>query len=1291
MATHTNEKLRLKWVVYIMMCLSSYEKDQDRENLFARTMQKDSASSILYLLTNSHNNYMSWCTSFCIMSCLWKSPTQRMVFQKLNAPSQIVRALADATWTRRCALLGALLVVIRDHQNVFLDAGGLTPCLSLLWQGLEENGQRSEEEEERWKCCQELLMRTIYDVGTSDVKTARRLVAILTSSGSTEGEVLEKLCGYRSVFFVLFRVASPSFTPLTRKLAAKTIRELRSLLLHSPPLDEVMVHGVIEKEKDDKKSKEEARKVVNQVNDNKNKNDKDDDKTKAENRTSQQICLSSTYNVRSDLRSVAGEHSIVRLAVDFCNEKGATDPDEIVRLDGVSVLASMAMLGSKMKEIIRQCGGIDVLIFLAVDIDPIDETPTSSEKLQHAALRALCNICFLPRAQLEVCRKHLYPLIRLGWTTTSETISKIVSELLSLLKSNKQNRNHLYKAELKIKTLDLRGINHRDKRNGNDKEREKKTSATRREREQKHKNKHSTRRGGKKGGYVSLQSRCDTSLRDTLHVRKEVHEHGSVTALRSPVRRANPDRKSMERQQKAFDLLVEALEGGGGGTSSITSIRSNEESKLHQYSTIMLNNIDEEGVPLENLIDPRLRPEYSDMSSRETQQMSAPHSVHRLKRIHGIKNDGTGESYGGSLTQRMRMPMNETWSRRSHFTTPREGKQKTDVSITVPQPPPQAQMQTTLVSPRKRKMLHLSSEESDHQWSLSLRRLSNPTPVPSVTLNNGAELTSLLQDKNKSSSDANIIKSTTRLHPKNLQVLHSTEEHLPSMTVQIHNDPAKYRFQASSDIYAEPSDIIRAIDEEYKKLRHLHHVNGDVETTNRLHMFRKVEGASIGTELFTTSYTLPDGQGKAFAYMPYGPRQQPIDGADELVQGDQSPSRLVCRDVPSCPNHSRMTSNFPTPLSLPQRGVPPLPQNDLLLPTPKGMPPGSLRDPALELWAEMWPAYELAADGKPPSLECGTCCGNPIVQTVLVRNGEKQSKSNYYHPHCVCFDCDRPLMEKLRVPWLDNTRFYHPDCTCQFCYQPIIAGEEETVEKIQAEKPYRYAFYRFHKRCPKIVSPPFNSIICHSCQKEIKDEEVDLKVSAEDGQKYHKWCMETTFVFKSRLRAAESNAYYDHNEHIKAIFDVDWRKISKRKMFHGLLEDCRCNARKLKKVVCQFYERLCDVYDLYGGFGRFDKNDPDDAFELQKNEVKQWATDSKILNSTDASWNRLFTFFLAANVELDADIGANDLNAITPDPKDDEAWVGKDELKEKDANDEANDDTSLVRFEFLVSADACLL
>lgn len=63
---------------------------------------------------------------------------------------------------------------------------------------------------------------------------------------------------------------------------------------------------------------------------------------------------------------VSGEHAVVRLGVDFCNECVERDPDECIRMDGIVVLHAMAMRGSKAMIVAVEAGCIGCLMKLAV-------------------------------------------------------------------------------------------------------------------------------------------------------------------------------------------------------------------------------------------------------------------------------------------------------------------------------------------------------------------------------------------------------------------------------------------------------------------------------------------------------------------------------------------------------------------------------------------------------------------------------------------------------------------------------------------------------------------------------------------------------------------------------------------------------------------------------------------------------------------------------------------------------------------------------------------------------------
>ena len=81
----------------------------------------------------------------------------------------------------------------------FFRSGGVSMCLTLLWSGGGVDSDQSPNntatntatntandhnrrvEQERWECAQELLMRTLHDVGTKSASTARYMVALLTN------------------------------------------------------------------------------------------------------------------------------------------------------------------------------------------------------------------------------------------------------------------------------------------------------------------------------------------------------------------------------------------------------------------------------------------------------------------------------------------------------------------------------------------------------------------------------------------------------------------------------------------------------------------------------------------------------------------------------------------------------------------------------------------------------------------------------------------------------------------------------------------------------------------------------------------------------------------------------------------------------------------------------------------------------------------------------------------------------------------------------------------------------
>ena len=201
-------------------------------------------------------------------------------------------------------------------------------------------------------------MQTLYDVGTKDVHTCRLLVAVLIDPTSMEGSLLERVCGYRSIFYVLLKVASPHFSPATRKLAAQTIRKMRAHLLVDrsvvappPPLavgtGAAAVHAAATTTADVAITAAAAAGATTTTT------------TTTEATTTTNLItpaaasapagpavsvLPLDYNVREVLNAVAGPHAVVRLAIDFCNAACDLDPAEIIRMDGLVVLVRVVFL-----------------------------------------------------------------------------------------------------------------------------------------------------------------------------------------------------------------------------------------------------------------------------------------------------------------------------------------------------------------------------------------------------------------------------------------------------------------------------------------------------------------------------------------------------------------------------------------------------------------------------------------------------------------------------------------------------------------------------------------------------------------------------------------------------------------------------------------------------------------------------------------------------------------------------------------------------------------------------------
>ena len=246
-------------------------------------------------------------------------------------------------------------------------------------------------------------------------------------------------------------------------------------------------------------------------------------------------------------------------------------------------------------------------------------------------------------------------------------------------------------------------------------------------------------------------------------------------------------------------------------------------------------------------------------------------------------------------------------------------------------------------------------------------------------------------------------------------------------------------------------------------------------------------------------YSLPNKQGYAFAYMPKGPKQRALkEPNDSSSSSSRTPCELVRKQFPCLPSLFTLSLNFPTLLSTPNRDTPSVPNHKLLLNSIKNVP-GTLKDSALELRCEMWPSLNNNM------LKCHSNCGELIHETVLVRDNK------YYHPQCVCYDCEKPMVDPLKVPWIGingEEQYYHPDCTCQFCYKPFINSKNQLKEdmtiNILADSNYRYENLRYHLYCPKIKSPGYNVITCSSCDGIIHDDDEELMKIIIDKVSYSK-------------------------------------------------------------------------------------------------------------------------------------------------------------------------------------------
>ena len=171
--------------------------------------------------------------------------------------------------------------------------------------------------------------------------------------------------------------------------------------------------------------------------------------------------------------------------------------------------------------------------------------------------------------------------------------------------------------------------------------------------------------------------------------------------------------------------------------------------------------------------------------------------------------------------------------------------------------------------------------------------------------------------------------------------------------------------------------VTQLIEEEYQlKKEHQDNETEGINIHPTLHMFRSVEGSTLGESIFHKKYTLPNNNGSAFAYMTQCPRQRPLHIQDDIQM--HTPAELVQQQPPSVPPLLRLSLYFPTLLATASRATPtlPSPPYQLAATPPQTTPPhtvlaGTLKDPALKVCCEMWPSKE--------PLKCGTKCGHPIT------------------------------------------------------------------------------------------------------------------------------------------------------------------------------------------------------------------------------------------------------------------------------------------------------------------------
>ncbi|GBG30431.1 Hypothetical Protein FCC1311_066502 [Hondaea fermentalgiana] len=149
------------------------------------------------------------------------------------------------------------------------------------------------------------------------------------------------------------------------------------------------------------------------------------------------------------------------------SETSSTVGNKFARLAGPTYLSALVvhMLGASQSAIrscgarllgqlrstavgqalVRNNGGIDLLLKLTEQ----DE----NEAAVHNALRGLRHVSLDPDSQIYLCRKGLYRLLEMAWTSPHKGHRRIIAQILRQLSENADNKTLIYKAELRSRHM----------------------------------------------------------------------------------------------------------------------------------------------------------------------------------------------------------------------------------------------------------------------------------------------------------------------------------------------------------------------------------------------------------------------------------------------------------------------------------------------------------------------------------------------------------------------------------------------------------------------------------------------------------------------------------------------------------------------------------------------------------------------------------------------------------------------------------------------------------------------